>query len=502
MLASETKVQLRSGNEWNAWWAGYDGYWNGKQLAYAMSKIYDNNKTFSTSLGVKNADPNMLVSITGLAIATTDLNRGLEFTSKELRGFRPKVDALTLPANWRYIYGGGLVDIPYDISQWHGYNFTGGVNQFATGGIQSGLPPERGIVLTAAKRFVHHRDKYTPWAQVDVGESGWDANQSSPVNVPDVFPYDKQEVRGAWCVREVCLFDAIGIDKNQFYRFFMGNENDINNSTLFSSMYFAHNYNNDPTTTALEVDGRYLAQLSKHYGDFVYDSTLRESDKRGYRFKKDTTFMYALWKIESSPNQAAWENRTEKAIFVNQTDTFHIPLPTGTQVTIRHLQNFSTTMSATSQTVSGGMLSVPIDLKPVFVEVNGAPVAPNQAPSSNAGSDQSITLPTNTVTLIGGGSDVDGTIASVQWVQLSGPSTGVIVSPNSTTTNVTGLIEGTYVFQLTVTDDDGATAADTVTVVVNPAPGGGYVRTYTNFVRYLFGQLGTLIKVKRKIILP
>ncbi|MDH7462295.1 PKD domain-containing protein [Chitinophagaceae bacterium 26-R-25] len=104
---------------------------------------------------------------------------------------------------------------------------------------------------------------------------------------------------------------------------------------------------------------------------------------------------------------------------------------------------------------------------------NGAtpPAVPaNVLPVANAGAAQAITLPTSTVTLNGSGStDSDGTIASYSWTKVSGPSVGVITSPSSATTTVTGLIAGTYVFQLTVTDNSGGTSSANVTISVNSA---------------------------------
>jgi parallel beta-helix repeat protein len=91
----------------------------------------------------------------------------------------------------------------------------------------------------------------------------------------------------------------------------------------------------------------------------------------------------------------------------------------------------------------------------------------NIPPTANAGADQSITLPTSNVTLSGSGTDADGTIASYAWSRISGPNTPTIVSPSSALTNVTGLIAGTYVFRLTVTDNLGATGFDDVTITVS-----------------------------------
>ena len=96
--------------------------------------------------------------------------------------------------------------------------------------------------------------------------------------------------------------------------------------------------------------------------------------------------------------------------------------------------------------------------------------APNQVPTANAGLDQNITLPTNTANLIGTGTDPDGTISFYNWIKISGPAAGTITNSNIAATTVTGLVQGVYVFRLTVTDNAGATAFDNMQVTVNAAP--------------------------------
>ncbi len=96
-----------------------------------------------------------------------------------------------------------------------------------------------------------------------------------------------------------------------------------------------------------------------------------------------------------------------------------------------------------------------------------APV--NSAPIASAGTNQTITLPTNSVSLTGSGTDTDGTIVSYAWTQISG-TTATITSPSSQNTTITGLTTaGTRVFRLTVTDNNGATGTDDINVVVQSA---------------------------------
>ena len=93
--------------------------------------------------------------------------------------------------------------------------------------------------------------------------------------------------------------------------------------------------------------------------------------------------------------------------------------------------------------------------------------APNLTPTANAGADRTITLPTNTISLAGSGADKDGTIASYLWTKISGPSAFNIVNSASPVTDVSGLVQGVYTFELKVTDNDAAVGKDTVQINVN-----------------------------------
>jgi PKD domain/Secretion system C-terminal sorting domain len=106
----------------------------------------------------------------------------------------------------------------------------------------------------------------------------------------------------------------------------------------------------------------------------------------------------------------------------------------------------------------------------VTITVNSQPPVPNQAPVANAGNNQTITAPTASIVLNGSSSfDPDGTITKYTWTQVSGPNTAVILGNGTVSPSVSGLVVGTYTFQLLVTDNDGATNTDQVTVTVAPA---------------------------------
>jgi hypothetical protein len=94
----------------------------------------------------------------------------------------------------------------------------------------------------------------------------------------------------------------------------------------------------------------------------------------------------------------------------------------------------------------------------------------NEVPIADAGPSKAVTSPASSETLSGTGTDNDGNVVAYLWSQVSGPGSSLIVNPGSASTAVEELVEGTYVFQLMVTDDKGATGVDTTSIIVSPAP--------------------------------
>lgn len=115
----------------------------------------------------------------------------------------------------------------------------------------------------------------------------------------------------------------------------------------------------------------------------------------------------------------------------------------------------------------------------VQVSINAGGMV-SHSPVSCAGPDQTIQLPVTSVSLNGTCStDPDNNIAGYTWTKISGPASASIANPGGLQTQVNNLSEGTYQFQLKVTDSTGLFALDTVQVMVNAeinnAPGDIYV---------------------------
>jgi hypothetical protein len=91
----------------------------------------------------------------------------------------------------------------------------------------------------------------------------------------------------------------------------------------------------------------------------------------------------------------------------------------------------------------------------------------NQTPTANAGADQTVNEGA-AVTLAGSGTDGDGSIASYLWTQTAGPSVTLTGATTATATFTAPTVTADTVlsFQLTVTDNQGATGTASVDVTV------------------------------------
>ncbi len=128
----------------------------------------------------------------------------------------------------------------------------------------------------------------------------------------------------------------------------------------------------------------------------------------------------------------------------------------------------SHTLTATPFSASGGTGTAGTPLSVSFNVVN---TTPGGAPTANAGTDKSITLPTSSVVFNGSGTDSGGSITAYAWSQISGPSAATLSGAATADLTASALVQGSYVFRLTVTDNSGLTAFDDATVTVAAAGG-------------------------------
>ncbi|GFE80075.1 chitinase [Steroidobacter agaridevorans] len=108
----------------------------------------------------------------------------------------------------------------------------------------------------------------------------------------------------------------------------------------------------------------------------------------------------------------------------------------------------------------------------VWRKLHDCSTGANQPPTANAGADRNVT-PGSATTLAGSGTDVDGSIASYLWTQTAGPGVTLNGASTATASFTAPSSNTTLTFRLRVTDNQGATATDDVTITVTQNPGGG-----------------------------
>ena len=173
-------------------------------------------------------------------------------------------------------------------------------------------------------------------------------------------------------------------------------------------------------------------------------------------------------------------------VYINGVEVFRSNMPNGTISNSTKASSTASDDGATTQSKSLANTSFISGTNVIAVEIHqdvatssdisfdfsltGISTSPNLLPTSNAGVDQTITLPVSSTSLSGSGSDPDGTISAYSWSQVSGPKTISFSTTNTASTIVSGLTTaGNYICRLTVTDNLGGQSSDDIQVTVSPA---------------------------------
>lgn len=268
---------IEGGNEWNAWWAGLDGYLGGSQLATAWSAIYDGHKKLIKNAGVKNADKNIMVSNGGVASDRPDILLEVIEWSKANRTYKK-----------------GRVDLPFDIYQFHCYPSAEG--QYANS--KGGLPPELGMV-PKVQNIVNTANKYGNGVRTLIGEWGYDVHPESTQNAPAYSNYTAEQSRAHLAVRAVLGFAQAGAWGAEWYRLYQDWPNRIydNVGEQFATMALLRQIDDSAKIIKRTLVGDYFKQLSL-FGDYVFNEAVRSDSIRILKFKKGTEEMYAIWAVE------------------------------------------------------------------------------------------------------------------------------------------------------------------------------------------------------------
>jgi hypothetical protein len=150
------------GNEKNSYWHGIQGYMNPYECAAQWSAEYDGHmNTMGPGVGIKNADPSVIVSAGGSAIRSREEMLAITDWCRKNRGYRAD----------------GSINLCFDVWNYHSYSNDGGSSQ--TGNITRGMAPEIAGAHLAFLDVKAFCDEYWNGCPIIMGEYGYDKSRYS-----------------------------------------------------------------------------------------------------------------------------------------------------------------------------------------------------------------------------------------------------------------------------------------------------------------------------------
>ena len=200
-------------------------------------------------VGVKNADPHMVVVMAGLSFAKPDYVRGMIDWCKEFRGY--KAD--------------GSVNLCWDVVNYHLYADNG--NSTQSGNSARGAAPEVSSAGKTAKDFVQMAHEYLNDMPVWITELGYDLNQGSPLKAIPIGNKSEYITQADWALRSSLMYNRLGIERSFFYEVY--DDNFANPIQFGSSGLIYQDLSRKPVAD-------YIYQTNKLMGDYEYIETISQ----------------------------------------------------------------------------------------------------------------------------------------------------------------------------------------------------------------------------------
>ena len=199
-------------NEPDGTWLGRDPYFSPFEMASFLSVCYDGHEGRFKNVGVKQADPNFIMSMSGGAGLHLGRLKAMQFwcdynrTDKKL-----PFDVINA-----HCYCGKSVD-KAGIIQHVDVNVDD--RDELSEKVYVGVSPEEGDIVGRFAEIIDWRDRYYPNMQIWLTEFGWDTNQSYKTSTSShaYGKYTGRQVQGMWLVREYLLLSSIGVEKAAMY---------------------------------------------------------------------------------------------------------------------------------------------------------------------------------------------------------------------------------------------------------------------------------------------
>ena len=199
-------------NEPDGTWLGRDPYFSPFELAAFLSMCYDGHEGMYKNVGVKQADPNFKMSMSGGAGLNSNYIRAMQLWCT----YNRKDGKLPFDAINAHCYCGKKLD-EEGIAKLVDVNIEDRGDQGQA--VYMGISPEEGDIIGRFDSIRDFRDRYYPDMEIWLTEFGWDTNQSWKTSTAAhaYGPYTGRQVQGIWLVREYLLLSSIGVEKAAMY---------------------------------------------------------------------------------------------------------------------------------------------------------------------------------------------------------------------------------------------------------------------------------------------
>ncbi|MCC9138915.1 PA14 domain-containing protein, partial [Pontibacter silvestris] len=329
---------IECNNETDASWHGRGRYMTPREYAYLLSVFYDGHMgTMGPGVGVKNADPNMLVVAGGIADNRPTYFQGVIDAWKEIRGY--KAD--------------GTVNMACDIWNYHAYANNGG-GQHMDG--SHGLPPELSNMTTNIKDFLQIISEEGNDLPVWITEVGYAVNEGSQQALATPTR-TKLQSHGDWTIRTLLFNIRNGIAETYFYQTYdessyISNisKGIVDNRTYAACGLIEEIRNPDGANTyKRRPAASYMKQLQV-FKDFIYQRTLSEDPfVDEYAFEGQKMFALAV------PDM------------VGRTANYTLDLGGASQATIYRFADDAEEFEKEVVLTAGGKLTLTVSETPIFV---------------------------------------------------------------------------------------------------------------------------------------
>ncbi|MFB9865137.1 T9SS type A sorting domain-containing protein [Rufibacter immobilis] len=265
--------KMEANNEADRYWKGRQAYQNSDEYAAYLSAFYDGHMgTLGADVGVKQADPNMIVVCGGIASTKTAFYQGIVDWCKKNRGYLPD----------------GRVNLCFDEINYHAYNNNQGGDQYA-GGPRVGVAPELSVAPSNIYKFHQVNKEFIGGLPIIITETGYDWN-SATQGTKVIGSKDKFAVQGDWILRSSLEYAMSGLSGLYFYQLYDDGSGSSSNTTQY--MTSGHVERN---TFKRRPAADYIGQVGKQFGDFVPVERL-SNDPRVDKYRDNGgKAMFACW---------------------------------------------------------------------------------------------------------------------------------------------------------------------------------------------------------------